>query len=321
MTRYSLGMRAIHIERHGPPESAVVREIPDPPAPGADQVVVEVEAAGVNPSDGASVHGAFPGAPLPRIVGRDFAGRVVAGPAELAGAAVWGSGGDLGISRDGTFAQLIVLRRDEVARRPAVLSAEQAAAAGVPYVTAWSALELAEVGPGSWVIVAGAAGAVGTAAVQLAAARGAKAIALVRRAETPLPRGASGLASVERDDLAEVVRELTGGRGCDAALNGVGASVFQQLLDALADRGRQVIYSILGGRETSVDLFRLYRRNQSLRGLSTTLIDAAAGARILAGVAPLFDDGRLEPPRVAARFSLDELAAALATRGKTVLVP
>ncbi len=179
-------MRALRIRRHGPleglaPEDLAVEEVAPPPL-GEGQVRVRVEAAAVNPSDVVSARGAFPGSPLPRILGRDFAGTVVEGPADLVGSPVWGSGGDLGISRDGTHAESVVLPRAAVARWPANLSAEQAAAVGVPFVTAWSALESAGLVAGETVLVSGATGAVGSAALQLARARGARSIALVRDA-------------------------------------------------------------------------------------------------------------------------------------------
>src|SRR5690606_28708669 len=111
----------------------------------------------------------------------DFAGRVVEGPAEWVGADVWGSGGDLGIARDGTHAEQIVLPAEGVARRPANLTAEEAAAAGVPFTTAWHALvAVGKLAEGEWVIVSGAAGAVGSAAIDIALARDARVIALVR---------------------------------------------------------------------------------------------------------------------------------------------
>ncbi len=81
---------------------------------------------------------------------------MIDGPPEMVGARVWGSGGDLGISRDGTHAESIVIPRAAVAVRPTNLTAEQAAAVGVPYVTAWAALDLAGVRAGETVLVAGA---------------------------------------------------------------------------------------------------------------------------------------------------------------------
>src|SRR4029077_13029785 len=124
---------------HGPPGTLQPVDIPRRPL-SEGQVRVQIEAAGVNPSDVLSAEGRFPHAVLPRVLGRDYAGRVVEGPPELVGAAVWGSGGELGITRDGAHAEELVLPLGGVARRPANITPEQAASAGVPFVTAWSCL-------------------------------------------------------------------------------------------------------------------------------------------------------------------------------------
>ncbi|MGD0500636.1 MAG: alcohol dehydrogenase catalytic domain-containing protein [Bryobacteraceae bacterium] len=81
------------------------------PSIGPAEVLVKILAAAINPSDIVSAEGRFPDAPLPRILGRDFAGRIVAGPAALIGTEVWGTGGDLGIARDGVHAEYVVLKR------------------------------------------------------------------------------------------------------------------------------------------------------------------------------------------------------------------
>lgn len=133
--------------------------------------------AGINPSDIASAEGRFPGAVLPRIIGRDFAGRIVRGPDEFIGAEVWGTGGDVGITREGTHAEYVAIPEEAVTSRPANLAVEEAAIAGVPFVTAFSAVvRLGQVRQGEWVIVSGAVGAVGEAAIQLAKAKGAQVI-------------------------------------------------------------------------------------------------------------------------------------------------
>jgi NADPH:quinone reductase len=127
-------MKALLIDRHGPHTDLQLRDVSAPPRqPG--EVRVAVQAAAVNPSDVGSAEGRFAYARLPRILGRDFAGRVVEGPAEWLGAEVWGTGGDLDITRHGTHAEQVVLPVEGVARRPANLSVEEAAAVGVPFTT------------------------------------------------------------------------------------------------------------------------------------------------------------------------------------------
>ncbi|MGI4787574.1 MAG: quinone oxidoreductase family protein [Janthinobacterium lividum] len=141
-------MQALQIDHYGSPSDLIARDVPRPILqPG--EVLIEIEASAINPSDIVSVEGRFPNAPLPRIVGRDFAGRIVEGSADLTGAEVWGAGGDLGISRDGTHAEYIAIPQAAVSLRPKRLSAEESAAVGIPFQTAWSALaELGQIKAG-----------------------------------------------------------------------------------------------------------------------------------------------------------------------------
>ena len=310
-------MRAVYIAKHEPVADLKVSDVPVPVVTSSsEQVLVKIEAAGINPSDVASAEGRFPHAVLPRIVGRDFAGTVVQGPAELVGARVWGSGGDLGITRDGTHAEYIVLPRHAAARRPKNLSVEQAAAVGVPFVAAFSAMvTMGRIEAGQWVIVSGAAGAVGGAAIQIANAKGAHAVALLRDArdrERVKAQGVDGIAQSDTGDLETVVRELTQGRGADLALNGVGSSVFAAMIGALAPGGRLVVYSAIGGREATVDLFAFYRKRLALFGLDTQALDAIQCTAVLNELAPMFESGALRPPEVAERCALADAPIAYA---------
>ena len=274
-------MKAIYIEHHGAIEDLKVSEVPVPSI-GSGDVLVKVEASGINPSDVGSVLGKFPTAVLPRIVGRDFAGKVVDGPVDVIGAEVWGSGGDLGISRDGTHAEYVAIPRQAATRRPKNLSMEEASAVGVPFITAFSALvSVGQLKEGEWVIISGAAGSVGQAATQIAHAKGGR-----------------------------VVREATNGRGADLALNGVGSSVFGALLEALAVEGRQVVYSAAGGREFPLDLSTLYRNQFAIFGLDTQKFDATRCAGILSNLAPLFESGALTPPKIAGIYNLSQVREA-----------
>src|SRR5579885_3757253 len=125
-------MLAVRLERFtNSPGSVRAIDVPKP-VPSGDEVLVEVQAAGVNPSDVINIRGGFDHTVLPRIVGRDFAGRVVEGPPHLLGRDVWGcGGGELGFTHDGTHAEFIVLDQDAVTLRPPSLAPEEAAIAGV----------------------------------------------------------------------------------------------------------------------------------------------------------------------------------------------
>jgi NADPH:quinone reductase len=321
-------MKALQIERFGVPSEVLKYvDVEDTP-PGADEVRVRIEAGGINPSDVGNVNGKFPTTTLPRIVGRDFAGTVSEGPADMIGLPVWGSGGDIGFTRNGSHAEFIDIPRVAVCRRPQNLSAEEAAAAGIPFLTAWSALDLARLEPGEWVIVSGAAGAVGNAAVEIAHARGAQVIALVKDEDESdkLDRNTlRAIAQSSRNDLEQVVRDATTGKGADAALNGIGASVFPAFLNSLTHGGRMVIYSVaFGGREVTLDLFRLYRGRHQILGLDTVAVDVIEGAKILSQLTPLFESGGLRKPRIAEHYPLAEGAQAYdrlaSAPGKIVLV-
>jgi len=321
-------MKALFIQQHGDIASLKVSDIPTTSVKSGE-VLVRVEAAGINPSDLVSVQGRFPHAVLPRIVGRDFAGVVIEGPAELIGKKAWGTGGDLGISRDGTHAEYLALPQSAVSVRPANLSAEHAAVVGVPFITAFSALvTLGSLRKDEWVIVSGAAGAVGQAAVQIAHARGARVIALLKSGKeedaSGFP-GAEAVATSDKGNLESVVREATGGRGADLALNGMGASIMGAILGSLAIGGRQVVYSAIGGKEFNLDLFAFYRSGWKLFGLDTVKLNASNCAGILDELRPLFESGALQAPAVGERYRLSEARKAYErvaahAGGKVVLV-
>src|SRR5882672_9865564 len=151
-------MKALQFSAYGPPAVLSVKEIPKPEA-RKGEVLIQIKATAINPSDVKNVAGHFK-ASLPRVPGRDFAGVVVAGDAEK-GLEVWGSGAGFGVARDGAHAEFLVLPAEWISRKPPQLSMEQAAASGVPYLTAWSTLVGAgHVQQGETVLIVGVAGAV-----------------------------------------------------------------------------------------------------------------------------------------------------------------
>ncbi len=322
-------MQALQIKEYAPLSDLRASDIAAPTL-AAGNVRVSIQAAALNPSDVASAQGRFPNAPLPRTLGRDFAGRVVEGPANLVGKDVWGSGGDLGISRDGTHAEQIVIPESAISVRPANISVDDAAAVGVPFVTAWSALvDAGRLHADEWVIVSGAAGAVGSAAIEIATARGAKVVALVldAREAALIDRGkVAAIARSDQNDLADVVRAATHGHGANVALNGVGAVIFDPMREAMATDGRMIIYSVVGGREVKLDLFALYRSQHQLIGINTAFVDASASANILTELRPLFEQELIRPLPIAQRYRLSDAAVAYervaaGTPGKVVLIP
>src|SRR5580693_6450307 len=165
-------MRALRFNQFGEPAVLDVVDLPDPTAT-AQEAVIRVEAASVNPSDVKNVAGGMEWTVLPRTPGRDFAGVVISGPPEWQGVAVWGTGGDVGFTRDGSHAQLMTLPVDALVRKPERLSFEEASSVGVNFVVGWlGAVEAAQLDEGETIAVFGVSGGVGGAVAQIARSLG-----------------------------------------------------------------------------------------------------------------------------------------------------
>src|SRR3954471_5984293 len=161
-------MRALRFHEFGAPSDARVEEVPTP-TPGPAEVLVRVRAAAVNPSDVKNVQGGFPQTTLPRTPGRDFAGMVEAGPSEWLGREVFGTGGGLGFTRDGSHAEFLAVPVEGIVEKPPMLSFEEAASVGVGYLTAWSALvDVGRLWGGETALILGVTGAVGSAGAAIA---------------------------------------------------------------------------------------------------------------------------------------------------------
>ncbi|MCK8785969.1 zinc-binding dehydrogenase [Roseomonas sp. NAR14] len=272
--------------------------------------LVEVAAAGVNPSDVKAVLGAMPKAVFPRTPGRDFAGRVVEGPAGLLGLEVWGSGGDVGITRDGSHARYLALPPEAVFRKPETLSMREAAAIGVPFVTAEVGLrEAGGVHPGQVVLVLGANGRVGQAACRIAAAAGARVLAGVRR-EVAV-RGAEAVFDCRAVDVAQAVRAATDGHGADIVFNCVGSPWFAAGNAAMA-HGAVQVFIATQDRAVPFDIFAFYRGRHRYVGVDTLALTAAETGAVLESLRPGFESGALSPYEIEADhvFPLERAAEA-----------
>src|ERR1700728_5150302 len=148
----------------------------------ANEVLIEVKSAAVNPSDVKAATGLMPYAVFPRTPGRDYAGIVIDGPAGWIGREVFGSSGDLGIRRDGSHATHLAVEADAVVEKPAGLSWDEAAGIGVPFVTAIEGLRRAGMpNQAETLLVMGVNGKVGQAAAQIASWHGARVIGVARK--------------------------------------------------------------------------------------------------------------------------------------------
>ncbi|NWB55672.1 zinc-binding alcohol dehydrogenase family protein [Pseudomonas sp. F8002] len=267
------------------------------PVPAAGEVLVQIKAAGLNPSDVKNVLGRFPYTTLPRIPGRDFAGVVVEGPQELVGQEVWGTGRDLGFFADGSHAQYLTVSAKGVAHKPSHLSFAQAASLGVPYTTAWDALERSGVTKGTRLLVMGANGAVGSAALALAKIRGAQVLGAVRRpeqVEALRELGFEGLLLGQPEALGGQVNALFG-TGADVIFDTTGFWL-PAAVAALAPFGRIAIIAAPVDGHVQLPALALYRKGGSVVGINSLLYNCEQCAVMLEQFGRFFDEDLLPLP-------------------------
>jgi NADPH:quinone reductase-like Zn-dependent oxidoreductase len=250
---------------------------------------------------------------LPRTPGRDFAGVVVDGPQNLRGREIWGTGGDVGFTRDGSHAEFIVIPAAAASAKPPNLSFEEAACVGTNFVTAFEGLvNRAKVKEGETVLVTGAGGGVGSAALQLAQAYGAKLIAVDR-----IPANQAsfedlkiiGYVSTEQKQWADSVLKMTAGKGVDVVFDCVGGELFEPALSTLGHLGRQISITSVGARRVSFDLLNFYHRSLTLLGVDSRPLTVTDCARILDSLSPLFSEGRVKPAKISRKGSLADATA------------
>lgn len=344
-------MRAAVLTRFGGPEAVELRDVADP-HPSAGQVRLRVAAAAVNNTDLWTREGAY-GLPqdpdaragwlghftFPRIQGADVAGtvdevgegvdpgwvgrRVLVDPATYAGeGAEPRLVGVLGSEYDGGFAELVVVAADRVHDMSgSPLTDEELACLPIAYGTATGMLERGAVRGGETVLVTGASGGVGLAAVQLAAARGCRVVAQTSADKEDLVRASGAAVILDRSagDLAAQLGRLVPG-GLDAVVDVVGGPLLPTLLPGLRDGGRWVVAGAVAGPVVSLDLRRLYLHDLRLIG---STMHAPAHFEVLAEQAR---SGSLRP-QISARYALEDIGsahAALEQRthvGKIVVLP
>jgi NADPH2:quinone reductase len=277
------------------------------PAAGPGQCVIEVRGASVNPSDVKAALGAMPHAVWPRTPGRDYAGVVIDGPAGLVGKEVWGSGGELGIRRDGSHARYLVVAAASVREKPAALSLLEAGAVGVPFITAFEGFRRAGLPrEGEVVLVCGGNGKVGQAAIQLATRAGARVFALGRSGDAYIGHASGPVDMIDAGagDAAQYLRDQTGGHGADIVYNTVGSPYFAAANRAMAIGARQIFIATVE-KPVPFDIFAFYRGQHTYVGIDSLALDSVACANILDQLAPGFNDGSLRPFPIAADCVFD----------------
>lgn len=287
-------MQAIRVHEFGGPEVLSLDQV-DRPAPGVGEVLVRVRGAGINPYEGYIREGRYTVVPpRPFILGGEGAGDVVAVGEGVAdwqvGDAVWGS-------LKGSHAEYALAAADLLYPKPANVSYDEAAGLTTVWVTAVLGLVvLAAMQPGETVVVHGASGGVGSAAVQLAHAWGARVIATVgseAKAATARDLGAAVTIDYTTQDLEAALREAAPD-GPGIVFDGVGGPVFVAGVRTLALGGRYVLYGGSGGRTITFEAPEFYRRNLTLYGYTGSHPRAReARALVRERVVPLLAEGKV----------------------------
>ena len=316
-------MKALRFNQHGDPGVLVIEELPSLRA-SADEAVVRVLAASINPSDVKNVEGRMSQTTLPRTPGRDYSGVVIEGPAEWLGVEVWGSGGDVGFTRDGTHAEELVVPVASLNRKPVNLSHEEASAIGVNFITAWCAVvEAAQLQAGESIVIIGLGG-VGGAAAQIAKRIGAKVVGVARGANAPGPY-VDAMVDSKAAGFIDEIRALTQG-GAAVVFDTVGGSMFETAVHMLKLRGRLVEISATDRRDVTFNLADFYHNESRLLGVDTLKCDLSAAGAMLEALRAGFEDGSYKAPIIAQTFALEDAqaayrAVAAGTKGRVVLTP
>ena len=280
-------MRAVRQHAYGEP--LAVEDVPDPVA-GDGEELVDVAYGAVNPLDVWIGAGSVSAAgPLPRTPGCEGVGTTADGRR------VGFRGAGLGLVRDGAWAERVAVPADALALIPDGCDDRDAAALGIPGVTALDCLDLAEVGEGSTVLVLGASGGVSTIALQLARTRGARVIAQTTSPNRvgQVSRYAHEVVVAEADMLEEAVREVAPD-GVDAILDPLAGPFAAPCVRLLAAKGTLVLYGASAGPEFAFGPQEMYRKNARVVGYSGLPVAPAATARSMEALYALVAAGTLE---------------------------
>lgn len=324
-------MIAIEISEPGGPEVLRAVEVPVP-APEPDEVLIEVAAAGVNRPDVVQRQGAYPApkgaSPLP---GLEIAGTVVRVGDKVADLSI----GDrvCALVTGGGYAAYCTAPAPQCLPVPAGMSMDEAAAIPETFFTVWSnVFDRAGLRAGETVLIHGGTSGIGTTAIQLCRAFGARVFTTAGSEEkcaacTTL--GAERAINYRTEDFGPVIKELTGGRGVDVVLDMVGGDYIARDIDIMATEGRHVSIAFLSGSKVTVNLMKVMLKRLTLTGSTLRARPVADKAAIAASlrtrVWPLLESGAIRPV-IHSRFPLAEAAAAHALMdssahiGKIVLI-
>ncbi|NEK56596.1 NADPH:quinone oxidoreductase family protein [Geodermatophilus sabuli] len=318
-------MRAWRVHELGDPSTVLRLEDVEQPTPGAGQVLVRVRAAALNFPDILMVQGKYQERPpLPFTPGVELCGEVVETGQRVIGGP---SGGP------GAFAEYALMDADSAWPVPDGMPDEKAAALFLTYQTGHVGLHRrAHLQAGEWLLVHAGAGGVGSAAIQLGKAAGARVIATAggpRKVEVCRELGADHVVDYTAEDFVPVVKEVTGGHGADVVYDPVGGDVFDKSRKCIAFEGRLVVVGFTSGRISDAPANHALVKNYSVVGLHWGLYrtrEPALIGQVHQELAELVRSGRIDP-MVGAVRPLEQAPEALAqlgdrsTVGKVVLVP
>jgi NADPH2:quinone reductase len=311
-------VRAVVFERNGGPEVLEAKDVEEP-IPGDGEVIVDVDAVGINYRDVYEREGRGYGATPPAIIGVEGAGTIAGTGERVAWSAVPGS-----------YAERVAAKRDQLVALPDGVDTEVAAAAILQGMTAhYLAYDSYPIEPGDWVVVHAAAGGVGLLLTQLAKLRGGQVIATTSTDEkAALARQAGADEVIGYDGFAQRAKEISG-EGAAAVYDGVGKATFLEGLDALRPFGRMILYGAASGQPDPLEVATLAPKG-SLYVQRPTLMTYARTPELLhqrAGeVCALIAEGKLHV-RIGARYPLDQATQAhrdlegRKTTGKLLLIP
>ncbi len=323
-------MRAVVASAPGGPEVLSLAEVPDPTA-GPGEVVVDVVATAINRADLLQREGHYPPPPgASDVLGLECSGTV----AEVGeGVTGWSVGDECcALLAGGGYAEKVAIPAGQLMPVPAGVSLVEAAALPEVACTVWSnVFMIAGLQRDDWFLVHGGAGGIGSFAIQLAAALGARVMTTGGSAEKLTwcaELGADVTIDYHEQDFVSEVLGATDGHGADVILDNMGAKYLGRNIEALAEEGRLVIIGMQGGTKGELDVGRLMRKRGAV--ISTALRSrpadgkAAICASVVEHVWPLVADGTIRPV-IGARFPLAEAAQAHALmesgdgRGKVLL--
>jgi NADPH2:quinone reductase len=312
-------MRAVLLRKFGPASAVAVEEVPIP-SPGPDEVRIDIEATALNFVDLLVIGGTYQFLPkLPFVPGKLPVGVISA----------VGAGVDrmmigrrvLTLAEHGGYAEQANVAADACFTLPAALSYVDAAAMALAYDTAWFALcERGRAKAGEAVLVLGASGAVGLAAVQLAKAYGMRVFAGIHgpaRADVVLGAGADSIIDLSvadlRDGLRRQIMKLTNERGIDVVLDPLGGDIFDAAIRAVAWRGRVVVIGFAAGRIPTLKVNYVMLKNIEVSGLQVSDYRKRAPdemSHCLAEIFRLYEQGKLRPAATIT-VALEEVGEAL----------